>query len=1021
MDQQLFTFGQKLIIGTYCFDALLCCLHENGIKITHFDTNVLDNVHKFLCIETEYTHTQNGVQERCTIMMADLLMSMATANYHNTETVKCKYHQESLLSHSILAMLKCIEVMPIGHSLEFKTRVAITALFHDIGKIECHRIHKNGITYAFHGECGAAILQLLWSPNFKEFFTEKEWSNSCTAIKLHMCGYHCKDYDDKETIQKMNLLREAPIEVKEILHWLMYGDECGKVSECTSTVEEVIGLMYLFKKAIEPEFDIFNVFDHCGTLIKLCGSSCTGKSYTANLIKNYLIDNGLNENMVIHIDRDHIMSNVVLRHMNLPPLLTKPHSSQYLDLYTYYKQHNLREQVDNEVRKLIENNCNKVVILDTVMNRFKSIDNVLPNIAANMFRINVYLYNDVPLTQIDADRLGCSLEKQLSLYGNRTLTHCLGNDYICLNNMTALTTGTMKEHISKPHLCYNICRTPHGTFGVNDVQNILSHVITAMNYNPDMIQYLSKFKSYSEIKEHFTNNRYIVSQPSIFKEDEVFSIKYLEHNKQYYHQWMRESRGSVFLKHNDKYVCIKSLLQRGIEYVLDIHHDKVNENSGGMFDQVQQMVIKKFKEGGALKSFLSFKVDGSLLGILLFPRDEIGVKVEKALLNDPFSKILVEKSKDLEFIPVICSQGTFSLQSNMGVLGHYITSMITLTDMSHESLEELAVYMTPTEVFEEHIVDTLLERLQLFWNFSPKTLSCLSFETTCKGRVDAWKNDHPELTIAYPISSFKFLGCTYNVGMTCGNFRGHFQLGSLANDCGFMEPLYWECDDTVKVKAMVDSVSKMLRNEMSISEFMTMFPASNIHDNVDYNMDYEGFVIYVQRNNNAIGIGIMDFDVDYGKAKTTEYYKCHKMTLGSVIDISNLNYNVLPIVRKIKTFKEDIIIQLGNVIKELQSLIDACIKGYHDLYLYNATLYEKRKMILSFQKSTDLKAKSKMVINAFENFEETMQKIVLKYINMRVEDVTMFKNIMTRLYNADTLETIMQDDMVMSRLFNALL
>lgn len=1025
-------FINNLINGDFALGTYLKQISHH-ITIAHCDINILNNLHRFLNIETEIFVNDNG-QRMEKITFGQLLLEMSKEHYHSRNGIKCKYHEESLLEHSVYAMLKCIEIMPITLSLEFRTRIAICALFHDIGKIKaCLSIQKKTdgiVAFPFHGEYGCGIMLKMYVEN--PFFTEVEWYCMCRTINLHMCGYHSKEYDNRHTLYKMELLKHENSTIKDMLHWLCYGDKTGKVSPYVE--KNVVILLKTFKEHVTPEANLGKFYrkqGFSGCLIKLIGQSGAGKSYLAKHLIDELKNNNVPEDMIIYIERDLYMCNLVMSEQGKPLFDEKPDATTYNECYAYYKEHKLQEKVNDIIRTTIKYNRSKIIIVDTLMNMYAGASQIYPECCNTMFKINIYVIRNYLIDESTCSRMNMSIEQQLELFGTVTPISWLPNEINLYNNTAITTNKEIHKHIMQPHMNFHYIRgkTCMGLEALNDIMFQVANIIGS---NPDIMTFLEQFEDIEDIKNYMENSGTLCTYPPISLNTDLykkcFLLKYLDRNKDFHKTWMRQVRGSVFLNVGNQYLCIKNLLQKGAEYVTPMHIKNgvtENETSNGSFDQNQLSIMKAFRDNSDLQCTLSFKSDGSLFGVILIPKsDDVTSLITPMLLNCPMSKLLLEQSEQYGFIPMFCSSGTLTVDPTK--LGYYVTSILCgLQGFDYDEL--CAMSLSPLEVLEQYVITDFLERLNIFWcnsKFNNKIMN-LSFEAVCKGRTSAWNDSHPELAVSYDHCSLKLLGATFNLGLSAGTYRAHYQLGDLPKISGFIEPLYWHCTHTSQVSSLVSCVSEVLHDRMTVDELYERKPYDNQNDNIMLNVDFEGFVIYAKINDNEISTGYEhDYDIDYGKAKTIEYYECHKMNIHNATKLNEYCENVskhMPIVTNIKNFYDNIETFIKSIIDDVNIMLQLCCDKKHELYRYQLLLSGKRKMIESFDKMNNKITKYKMIMNGFEDFDIYYKGIVKTYIPVIDIDVK-FWRLMLKNIDWNTLDVmpVLEDMELMDKMFNVM-
>lgn len=1040
MDTKSFYFAQTLINGTYNIGDYLEAVEEH-ITIKHIDFNILKNLNVFLNIETQILTIINGNQELRTIKLGDILLLMAEDHFHKVSNHKCKYHDESLLTHSLMCMLKCIEILPLSMSLYYKTQIAITALFHDVGKMSSKvLIKKDKIAFPFHGEMGSGIMQQLYCVEMNKMFTKVEWETMCRAICTHMCGYHVKDYNSKEAKYKMEMLKFETTDVKQLLYHLSYGDSTAKIS---SVIEEndILDRREKFIENITGDFNILAITAKNklnGCIIKLCGQSASGKSTITKLIKNYLQSQNVLEEQIVCIERDLIMCNTSLLSQNPDATIftVKPRGDIYEELYNNYKEKELSNTVNNIIKNIIKQNTDKIIIVDSVINYYNAAA-IYPEESKNMLKIAIHLIRGDLINNTDCERMNSSMEKQIKLFGDRDIRCWVPGERVNLNNLTSMSTNNyISQSLVQPHMCFQYFWSDRYKIGATDIKRMLSQISKLITYNPDLCEHIDSFPSTHEAINYYEKNLYVISHPPVFKNTQwdthSFMIKYKESNNMFSKRWMRETRGSIFIKINDKTYCIKSMLQRGIECVMKCHRShKImnNENSNGTYDKNQRKILKAFINEEPLTTYLSFKNDGSLSGIILYPKSDnlITPIINEVIENCPINKIMKDMASNYGFIPVLCSQGTLTVSKD--IIDYYVTAIACgMLGIDIYVIRDMAKTMSPTEVLEQYVCKELLRRLDIFWQscdvLKDKTM-CLSFEAVCGDRRSAWLKKHTELAVSYENSSYKMLGCTFNIGETVGQFRSHFQLGSRCANAQFDEPLFWKVEHTDVVNDMVVAVEDVLCDKLSIDDFYRRYPYHNKHNNVNEIMDYEGFVMYTPVSSPAIGIGIIDQDLDYAKAKTSIYYSCHKYNPDNISYLNSLPSNAeqyMPLIKTIKEFDSGIEEKFSNMFMELNDLFMQCINKDHDLYTLQTNMTDKFKMLRSFD-ALSKHTQCNIIINVFDGYNDYAIEIFSKYFNIvnKSKYIASFlkKLVMTTMpwtQNVN-IKKIVSNDTIMSELF----
>lgn len=1027
-------FINKLVNGDFNLKKFI----ENVSPVIQFDFNKLEqkeaNLYKittFLNIPFTMLITKDGKQQIKELTFGDILIKMSEKNCHNEGEYKCIFHNESLISHSIFAMLKCAENIPSSMSNRQQIILIITALLHDIGKYGCTFttiFNEQKVTsFPFHGEYGAGILVKLWHHGFGEFFNKEEWETLVRVISIHKCGYNENTVETKQAKFKHDLLCIESNKVKENLYWLAIADVEGLCCEKkTEYVRDHILFRENFKNAINKQFNIkeFKRKEKLrGCIIQVVGQSASGKSTFIKNIVNYLLSKDINKNAVLVVERDFIMTKITLKRMGLPECTEKPKGKEYDKIYNEYKKLGLSSIINNKMNKMISDGLRqgKIVIVDTVASLYDVSNAIYPDSVLQSFKIAVDILRNDLLTQEDADRMNISLKKQIKLFGNVNELNWLPEKGIRFKKLETISSDSNVENIisnlsykTRPHLRYQLS----WTLGHDNFYKLLNHVALGVEYESDsymneaesdithLISYLYSLNGHQSIKDFFGEKAYICSCPSLMKktefEEKCFYIKYMEHCRIFNYKFSRQGRGSIFIKlSSGKIVCIKNLLQRGIEYLTGVHikHNiieneniKINEDLSYL-DEHQQNTLKTFIARTPIDGYLSFKNDGSLSGINLYPKNSEIYNVIHDLImksTDPryeFLKMLIIASikKNLGFLPVMCTSGTLTITEAM--LSYNVTSICCgMLNVNYNTLcNEAKNGLTPHKAFSKYALNNFLDSINTFWNNSPKDCQsetmCLSFEAIVSNRKCAWNSFHPELAMSYDKPSYRFLGCMYNVGDKSGQFRSHFQLGKEIENTGWDEPMCWKINHTIQVEDMINGLSEILQGKLTEEEFITKFPPENTSSQI---FDYEGFVFFSKMiDSEEIGLinDEFDYDVDYGKIKTEEYYKSHKFKTKNVdflLSLPETSLKLIPLAKAAQEFYPSLQDSLLSVARELRSTLDLIADNNHEIY----HSIEKQAAKDSFNKQNFM-TKCKMIVNiskewkafAFEKYKNKFESL----------------------------------------------
>ena len=1032
-------FLNKVIEGSFDKQDVIISL-ENLNRVTNLNFNIekitnemtiFYKIHRFLNLSFDILEIKDNNQNINEKTFSDMLLEISTKHCH-TETkddkcYKCVYHKESLICHLFFAMFKTMEYFPTSMSDKEKFQISVTTLLHDVGKFGCLAFSKfknqNVTAFPFHGEYGAGILIKLWHNGFSEFFDKESWENSCRSISVHMCGYSETNFDTEQAEYKMNLLRTETQQVKKILYHMSFGDKLGAWHEDEVSLEpNFIVSRQRFKDEIEKDFD-FNKFKKdnklYGTIIQICGMSSSGKSTFIKKIIESFLENGINTKSIEIVERDMIMFQTVCEEKKILFDGIKLFGEDYKEYYSIYKKKELSKKVNKKMFKIIGDSLlkGKIVIVDTVASYFNAFDAIFPPSVVTSLRISIDISRNKFITEQDGERLGLTLQEQIKAHGNVNLLNWLCDGSLPRKNsqgmLPLMTSRSTSRNISKidenhsnrmkPHLRFQVS---WNNLGYTNVFNFLQHLSKLTDYENgsdndedkmDIVKLIEKLytnKGYDGVKKFFIERKYTCSTPALFKntnyEKRCFYIKYLEHCNIFDKKFSRQGRGSIFfVLDSGKVICLKNLLQRGIEYLTGNHiKNGISENENvtsegnlDYLDEIQRETIRTIvnkNNKGKINGWMSFKNDGSLSGWTLYPITHPSYLIMSQGIdssNDPrdeFSKVIFNtcRERGLPFLPVLSSSGTLTISE--AILSYNVTSICCgLCDINYETLcEDVKNGMEPVHAFVNYALDRILANFESFWSRTPLNCQqypmCLSFEAIVPFRVCAWKGFHPELAVSYEKSSYNFLGCMFNIGDSAGNYRAHFQLEELICLTGWKQPMSWKVDHVYKIETMSSNLDKVIRDEMTEQEFLAKHPpfVPLENENVCNILDYEGFVFYVVTEGN---IGLinqeLDFELDYGKIKTVPYYISHKINEKNIEQILSLPQSAerkLPLVSVVKNFYPSIRESLITITENARKLLIETSESDNDIF---NSIPDKGKITFRMR---DFKTQCKMIINIAE-------------------------------------------------------
>ena len=399
----------------------------------------------------------------------------------------------------------------------------------------------------------------------------------------------------------------------------------------------------------------------------------------------------------------------------------------------------------------------------------------------------------------------------------------------------------------------------------------------------ELLQDFKKNNSFFNI-EVLKNNAFEL----IYKKElpHVIGIKYDDaKNRVWRYKWAREARGRFYYIGDDKVISLKDSLQRGIEILTKVHttaginetQDVTNTNLQSL-DAIQQNILDKFScENHPINSYITSKVDGSLLIINVYPINSeqysVIMKIDNDLTLLELDELDIYFKKDYSFthtiikycienkLPIITvsSQGTLFLSSDMHE--YFLTSIQPLIDINISSIEN---WIDIIPIFVKKVLDYIgfikLER------FDNNQMTNLCFESYCKNRTTFGGKVHTELAVGYDHNGLNLLGL-FNKGV----YIPHFDLPRYI----FTQPFYLHIHETAEVFRLMNELDEVVLGNYTEKKLLSNFKLDEFTSRV---VHPEGFVLLTPIN------GIYD----YAKIKTKIYYKCHKIHKENIDELLKL-------------------------------------------------------------------------------------------------------------------------------------
>lgn len=882
-------------------------------------------------------------QEREKIKLLDYFDIIEGKNWHSHvhkhETYLCAYHQEDLFTHLHLACLvTLLFVIDEKHDITNNELLiyATIAYLHDIGKMGSLTLlqYRKSTSFPFHGEMGAGLLSQLWNPMFGEPFNKNTWEEICRTITIHMCGWTTLEKSDEIAKYKSKILLNELPTVKENLYYLSFGDYYGKINDINKIDNDVfMKSKYDFYKSIQQSTNIneFNeMLNYEGLIIIIRGQKFSNKTKTSEKIIDFLQKNNLKyRHAAIKKDDVSLINEFVNNGKN---------KKEIVMLECEY-------DVLQEIKIGISNMM--VISIDTINNL-----QLEQNTCNDVFKtILSYMPYKIPL-----------LNDELHEFSSRS------------------TSSDLKGSCLRPNLCFVLATNKHGMIGDTELFRQLKYYTSPYvrkiieNPNLDIITFVNdlyKAVGWEKMIDNIKELKFSVTPINQLKsseyENKIIKIKYLEHNKMWNPKWARQCRGIVlYLNDSDIIVPIKYHFERGAELLTKNHYDNGTFENQDLnveklisfesqiedFDTHQQSIMKKLYKNESLEAYLSFKCDGSLLGVTKY-NNKYNILMKYLINNfaDEFAKYCFEMGNI-----VISSQGTLFLGKDMQ--NYVIRSIIiSSTEISDDTFNELLLSgYTHFDILKLH-GSLFFNNVNLMMNNNKEFLSdgnvsvTLNFEAICKNRDIT----HCELAISYPKSTLKYLGLS-----VCSEknvtFNPHFN-DKLTNTF-FDEPICWKISHSDQIVEMLKDLELELRKNISKEEFLNKYAElmiTKIHKPHDVIFDYEGFVIYT-KNEECF---------DYGKIKTNMYYKSHKLDKKNIQYLINLNSSYFPLSIAAKNLYDTLENKLTLYIDKINKLLNENINDKYDDLYFGMNLKAQQ----SFAKQPD-NTKKMMLINASHKFPE---------------------------------------------------
>eukprot|EP01035_Chromulina_nebulosa_P028985 gene28985-38344_t len=433
-------------------------------------------------------------------------------------------------------------------------------------------------------------------------------------------------------------------------------------------------------------------------------------------------------------------------------------------------------------------------------------------------------------------------------------------------------------------------------------------------YDLNLTELVQKLKDLSALEDFFGQHAYSVSKfiPG------VVGIKYIDGINQIWRpKWAREARGRFYHVEGVKVISLKDSLHRGIEILTKAHLDDgilvtqdVSTKTVDRFDDAQQLLLRTFSALNPIDSYLTGKIDGSLLIVNIYPIESEQFEIIKNLGHsycDSFTKTIINYCiKNNLPIITVSTQGTLFIGPDMQ--DYFLTSIQPLMDTVVTSMDDW-----------ETIVPTFVAKILDYYgsiNLDNKEMVNIFFESYCKNRQSFSGKFHPELTVGYDHNGLNLLGL-----MNKGVFMPHFDLPRRI----FTQPFFYRIHNTGEAYRLMHELDEVVLGVRTTEQFLANFLLDELTSRV---IHPEGFVLLTPLNGTY----------DYAKIKTQMYYKCHNVrdrNMKELLQLPESCSSYFPILKNLHLFFDN------NIETTIKSLVSRA---------YGSLLKEITKESIFYQK-----------------------------------------------------------------------
>ena len=916
-------------------------------------------------------------------------------HWHQTSKQTCP-HSESLFDHlQTCGRLAYEKAQKENYSEKECVKAYLTGLLHDIGKVGCRKLLSKHTSFKGHGLVGGALIENFYTKELCDEFglTSDDWADISTCSDVHMCSY----FSTQTSILHKFSVNILPESIKRMLYILRYADQLAMTPslDYNKTADQI-------KKEVEDNeqeyystlFNNINFEDinkKKGILIIIQGGSATGKSTFAKKLINMFGVNKCN-----HINRDWYMVHWTLK------LISEDCNIKLKDITPelYRRCHRLYIDSGKKWAPLMNQDMSRdifdglqrgnIVIVDTLATMFDSIETIIPDIATSAYRINFWLHRNNIITEDETiNRLGMDLKSQFSAHGETSLYNPFHDRINWSKSISGSESDSenndwhLQSHLSisigwtniKDNILNHLCNEIKTMYDYN--QSIPRVPVLEQTMDYSLLELVQILKDMNGIKEFFCQYGYTVSS---YVPDAV-GIKYIDGINQIWKpKWAREARGRFYYIGDltKKVIPLKDALQRGIEVLTKAHIDSVITETQDVeikslekLDPTQKHILRTFAGNNDINSFVTGKVDGSLIIVNIYPKESEQYPVIKHLAltyADDFTKSIVNYciNKDLPIV-TIATQGTLFISKEMQ--DYFLTAIQDVINVEIKSVDEWTAVL---ETFVSKILDYNSKT-----HLETTCMKNICFEAYCKNRTTISRNLHTELAIGYDHNGFNLLGLMIN-----NYYVPHFDLPKYI----FKQPFYYNIKNTLDVYRLMKELDSVVLGNNTMDKFLSNFDMDDLTSTV---IHPEGFVL----------LTFMNGVYDYAKIKTQLYYKCHKVrktNLQELLLLPEICSNYYPILRNLHIF-------FDNLHESINVLINRTFNALTNEMKIDSVFYIKQNV--KARQRLDLVIDKKLDDNTIKLLE-VAYKIMLNNKDNWVDVIALFSPITLEIYKTDSEEII---------------